>query len=236
MRNANVLGGLTASLLIAPSAAFAQGTSSLRFEAVTIKHAENFDMPTRPFWGRASWWNGQCTGGPGTNNPGILKCKTVSFANLVGQAYRLGPLQFVAQPWMESTSFKIEARVPAGGNQEQLRLMEQNLLAERFKLAVHFAKAEMAAYEMTVSRSGPKFRPTLNPKLGDGGESTGGGGGGMIGRHSMDQLASLLSYYMDRPVVDATRVRLSPTARRPLRPFTISSGSSWNGRRARSTC
>jgi uncharacterized protein (TIGR03435 family) len=59
---------------------------------------------------------------------------------------------------MESTIFNIEAKVSAGATPEQFRLMEQNLLAERFKLAVHFVREDVVAYEMTVSQARPQVQ------------------------------------------------------------------------------
>jgi uncharacterized protein (TIGR03435 family) len=218
MRGAGIAASLSSLFLFAPSAAFAQSDdSSLRFEAVTIKYSYSGNEGFDPFLlGRASRWDGQCTGGPGTPNPGFLKCNNVSFAQLVAHAYHLGPLQFVAERWMESALFKVEAKVPAEATQEQLPAMARNLLAERFKLAVHFIKAEMVGYEMTVAKGGPKFKAaTLKPKPGRGGQNWGGepwnmeslglGRAGIQGgQPSMDQLASFLSCFMDWPVVDKT--------------------------------
>ena len=39
--------------------------------------------------------------------------------------------------WVPDTRYDIEARAPASATKDQMRLMMQSLLAERFKLAVH---------------------------------------------------------------------------------------------------
>jgi uncharacterized protein (TIGR03435 family) len=49
-------------------------------------------------------------------------------------------------------------QVPEGATKEQFRLMQQNLLAERFKLAVHREKKEMPIYELVVANGGMKLR------------------------------------------------------------------------------
>ncbi len=72
---------------------------------------------------------------------------------------------------MQSSRFEITANISAGATQEQLRLMEQNLLAERFKLAVHFVKKEMQTYEMTVGKDAPKFKEWDETLARDGGGS-----------------------------------------------------------------
>jgi uncharacterized protein (TIGR03435 family) len=168
-----------------------------RFEAVNISRSGQHDMGAR------AGSNEDCSGGPGTSDPRHLKCD-VSFAQLVGLAYRLGPIQFGAQPWMESTRFKFEATVPAGATQDQVRIMERNLLAERFKLTAHFIKKTVAAYEMQVAKSGRKFKTAqLDAKL-KGSTFHGFGVVGVNNPLSMEQLASFLSNYLDLPVVDLT--------------------------------
>jgi bla regulator protein blaR1 len=84
-------------------------------------------------------------------------------------AYKLGPNEqqrqaAIAQfPKGLNTEFiEIEAR--AGGNptKDQVRLMMQSLLADRFKLAVHFETKDIAVLALTLvkpGQTGPKLRP-----------------------------------------------------------------------------
>ena len=39
--------------------------------------------------------------------------------------------------------------------------MMQNLLAERFKLAVHHEQKEMAMYDLVIAKGGPKLKETV---------------------------------------------------------------------------
>lgn len=215
--------------------------SSFKFESVTIKpgksrtldnlHTESCTRGMNACESGAFGPDG-CLGGPGTSDPGILRCD-VSFATLLTMAYQLGPLQFT--PPLESSWWEIEAKIPAGATDEQVRMMEQNLLAERFKLAVHFVKKEVGAYEMTIGKEGPKFKPwdyqiasAMRPRFGwvriDGPKPGAWKAadlrvpedhvwvelGDCDGHHqhrgeqSMKQLALYLSSGMDRPVVDET--------------------------------
>src|SRR5580658_9422556 len=125
-----------------------------RFTAVTIKGASsNGSALAQSFFGRASWWSGRC-GDDGSKRsksvPDSLESKcTLTLANLLGHAYRLNAAQFTADRWMESTWFRIQAKAPPGATEDQFRIMEQNLLADRFKLSAHFVKQEVVAYEMT---------------------------------------------------------------------------------------
>jgi uncharacterized protein (TIGR03435 family) len=65
--------------------------------------------------------------------------------------------------WVSSKPFFIEAKTPAGDHtKDQLRLMMQSLLADRFKLAVHFETHEMPVYALTAIKPG-KPGPGLQP-------------------------------------------------------------------------
>jgi len=62
--------------------------------------------------------------------------------------------------WAKNKHFEISARPPAGTTKDQMRLMMQALLAERFKLVLHFETQEMPVLVMTLMKPG-----TLGPKL-----------------------------------------------------------------------
>ncbi len=196
------------------SAGPSSSLAAARFTAVTIKAAAPDESASaRSFFGRASWWSGRCEdSGPkkirSVPDSFAAKC-AVTFANLLGHAYRLDAAQFTADPWMESTWFRIQAKAPPGATGDQFRIMEQNLLADRFKLSAHFEKREVVNYEMTVMRGGPKFLPAAKqPSNGLRGLTVGFGIDGtsvlMGDAVAMDQLTSFLSYFLDWPVVDAT--------------------------------
>jgi bla regulator protein BlaR1 len=94
---------------------------------------------------------------------------------LIGLAYNLPPVskaQIVGGPeWIDKTSYRIEAKIdqptyaamlkmsPAQRT-EQIRLMEQSLLSERFGLKVHFEGREQPGYRLVVAKGGPKLTPT----------------------------------------------------------------------------
>lgn len=65
--------------------------------------------------------------------------------------------------WVSSDVFEIEARAPISNpTKNQMRLMMQSLLADRFKLAVHFETREAPVLALTLvkpGKTGPKLRP-----------------------------------------------------------------------------
>jgi uncharacterized protein (TIGR03435 family) len=58
--------------------------------------------------------------------------------------------------------FEIEARAAGNATKDQMRLMMQSLLADRFNLKVHFETREVSALALTLDKPGklgPKLRP-----------------------------------------------------------------------------
>jgi len=62
--------------------------------------------------------------------------------------------------WVKDKRFDIVARAPGAATKDQMRLMMQSLLAERFKLAVHKETREAPVFALTLEKSG-----TVGPQL-----------------------------------------------------------------------
>jgi len=62
--------------------------------------------------------------------------------------------------WVDRDLFVIEARAEGNPTKDQMRLMMQSLLADRFKLKVHFETKELPVFALTLVKPG-----TLGPKL-----------------------------------------------------------------------
>ena len=62
--------------------------------------------------------------------------------------------------WIEADQFEIEAKAAGNPTKDQMRLMMQSLLAERFHLAVHYEVQEMPVYALTLIKPG-KWGPKL---------------------------------------------------------------------------
>ena len=76
-------------------------------------------------------------------------------------------LQLFRMPdWTDSERFDIEAK-PEGESRsvpvDEMRLMVQSLLEERFQLKVHREPREMSVYTLAVGNGGPKFKPSPDP-------------------------------------------------------------------------
>jgi uncharacterized protein (TIGR03435 family) len=128
-----------------------QATPSTRpeFEAASVKTA-----PLEPVDGIVIHFTG---GGPGTRDPGLFRCENCTPAELIMTAYDVQSYQ-ISGPDSLNTSLLISAKVPSGATKEQFRQMLQNLLAERFKLALHREKKDVAGYALALGKDGPKLK------------------------------------------------------------------------------
>lgn len=151
------------------------------------------------------------------------------------RAFGLQPYQLSGPAWLNADPFDIFANVPAGAPKEQIPLMFQALLAERFKLRFHRETQVAPVYALVVAAGGPKMKEPLpdDPNATEGFKVTGSGEkrvisgaitGGPFGRSTlsvangtlhtefasmtMESLAEYLSQgQVDLPVVDMTELK-----------------------------
>jgi uncharacterized protein (TIGR03435 family) len=83
---------------------------------------------------------------------------------LLTEAYGSGWDEVIGPSWIGDpfgpNIYVVDATMPPGTTKEQFRLMMQNLLKSRFRLAVHHEKRDLPGYELVVSKGGPKLKPT----------------------------------------------------------------------------
>ncbi len=144
-------------LLLACCCAAAFGQS---FEVASVKAA----TPQGPMGMQANQ-----KGGPGTGDPGSFSCLNCPLFWILSEAYGVQPFEYAGPDWVHELRFDFAAKVPPGASREVFQTMLQNLLVDRFKLAVHREKKEMPVYELTVARNGPKFRESVPPVSNDAG-------------------------------------------------------------------
>ena len=78
-------------------------------------------------------------------------------------AYKLSQSDLLGLPaWIYSDRFDIEARAPGNPTKDQMRLMMQSLLAERFKMRTHVEREMKPAFNLVLlkaGKTGPQLRP-----------------------------------------------------------------------------
>lgn len=192
--------------LLLVTAALAQ-PPRLEFEAATVKPA----APIGSYVPR---------GGPGTADPTHVNYRSLSMKNFLMAAYDLPIGRIMGPAWIDSERYDVTASLAPGTTKEQLAIMLQNLVADRFGMAVHRETRDMALFEISVEKSG-KLGPGLTPHV-EGGPAIGMKGmpppapGALLvnmgpGRREvfarkqpMSNLVTLLAAEFGRPVIDKT--------------------------------
>lgn len=126
---------------------------------------------------------------------------TLSF--IIQQAYGLRDYQLIGGPtWVSDGSrFDIQAKAAAATSDDQLKLMAQTLLADRFQLKVHREMRPVPVYALVIAKSGPKL---LTPKHGER-RHIESHPGFMSGTNvPMSSFIDEYSAKVDRPVIDKT--------------------------------
>ena len=172
------------------------------------------------------------------NPPGRFSATNITFRMLLRSAYNLPDFRMIGGPsWMETDRFDVEAtagQTSGPGSAAESRLMQQALLADRFKLRAHMETRDQPIYLLTIVRRDGKLGDRIKlagneclpitppagfppppppppggaPRDGPGCPSLFGTGNGAIsGRKlSIDRLASTLSPSVNRVIVDRTNL------------------------------
>lgn len=152
---------------------------------------------------------------------------------LVQNAYGVQDFRMSGGPgWIDTDRFNVEAKSDAGATFQQTQSMLKTLLEERFQLKVHTETRELRVYALIVARgdgqlgakllhSGPECRPITTPPgipaapPPPPGPAPAGGmmcpsmlmQGNVSGRNlTMERLATTLSPWVNRQVVDRTKL------------------------------
>ena len=180
-------------ILLIASAAFvrtAAGQTPAEFEVATIKPA-----PPQEF-GHVSThmnWDGH-----------RLDFANVNLKEMMARAYHVQQYQIMGPDFLETERFDVVAKFPDGSKGDQMPLMLQALLADRFKLAIHRQTKELPVYDLVVAKGGPKLKAAES----ESGTSKNSNGtrAHVVVNASMRRFAEFLSQEVNRPVVDKTNL------------------------------
>jgi uncharacterized protein (TIGR03435 family) len=160
-----------------------------------------------------------------TNN-GRFTATNVSLKNLMEyQAYGIPGNRILDGPkWLDSTKFDIEAKMDDsaadhlrtlahGPRRLETQAMFQQLLADRFTLAVHWETRELPVYDLAVAKKGPKLQPTKEATEGSGTSSHNSRSGseftakGVTLPELAEALTQELSRDLGRDIIDKTEIK-----------------------------
>jgi bla regulator protein blaR1 len=139
---------------------------------------------------------------------GSLTMEQQSLRECIVWAYNLTAASQINGPaWLDSEEYDIAAKADESTTTDQLRLMMQALLAERFKLTIRHATEQRPLYVLTVGKSGPKMREVQQePAHGFHVDQE----GNVLSYHmvtNMARLAEILPTFLDHPLLDKTGLK-----------------------------
>jgi uncharacterized protein (TIGR03435 family) len=128
--------------------------------------------------------------------------------DLINLAYWLHPKQLTGGPaWTESDKYDLTGKPDAPGQPsvDQMKMMIQKLLADRFQLKFHFEKRDLSAYAVGIAKAGAKITRSQDDAKGLPGWFFGRTASGMtltFRNSPMSQVTAILQNFLDKPVVD----------------------------------
>jgi len=140
------------------------------------------------------------------STPDSVTMRGATLQSAIAWAYHVMDYQVSGPDWLQSDRYDVVAKSAGPVTEDQLRVMAQTLVAERFKVELHHQTKELPAYVLLVAKNGPKFH-----------ESKGEGESSIqpdqkrmeiaVQRTPLSQLVELLSTLFRAPVVDMTELK-----------------------------
>ena len=85
-------------------------------------------------------------------------CTNVSLGKLLVESYGVKDYQVSGPDWLNTEIYDITATLPPGTTGDEVLLMIQALLADRFKLTLHRDSKELPVYALIVGKGGSKLQ------------------------------------------------------------------------------
>jgi uncharacterized protein (TIGR03435 family) len=140
-------------------------------------------------------------GGHATASGDRVSYENTTVKNVLARAYGVKGYQIDGPSWILTERYDIVAKAPDDTPKEQIPLMLQSLLTERFQLRVHREERLMPAYELIAGKGAPKLQKSEGALTYDM-----SGGRRELKNHSIVQLTDFLSSIVQRPVRDKTGI------------------------------
>ncbi len=193
-------------VLVFLAAAIGDAQTQPTFAVASVRPSNSADQ--RPFF---------------TFDAGQVTANNVTVKRLIQSAYGIKDFQVSGgQGWIGTDLFDISAKPESPVKPDQIMLMLQSLLAERFQLVIERSTKDMPVYALVLAKNGPKFKAAQEsdpniPELRGGPEPPAGSPRlrmsivrrGRLTSQGADMagLAAQLSNVLGRSVVDKTGLR-----------------------------
>jgi uncharacterized protein (TIGR03435 family) len=177
---------LAVPLLLFAGAAVAQPSAPPAFEVASIKLAASTD----PYHWDASL--------------GAIRMRGINLKQCLMAAYQVQDFQVSGGPgWVESERYDIDGKAEGPAKQDELLLMLQTLLTERFQLKLETKTKPADGFQMVVAKGGLKIKPDRS----EGKAAIQVTWSRMtVARYPMGGLAQTMSHMLGVPVSDETGI------------------------------
>lgn len=143
----------------------------------------------------------------GRSTPGGMEMRNTTLNTLVRSAYGLNEFQLVGGPkWAGSAKFNVVAKIPMGTTRDQMPLMIQSMLADRFKLEFHRETRALQEYALEVAKGGSRLQDATEEDKAHAGTSQ-GPRQIKAGSATLSDLARMLISVVGAPVLDRTGIK-----------------------------
>jgi uncharacterized protein (TIGR03435 family) len=148
-----------------------------------------------------------------------LRARSTRVLDMILYAYNVRPFQVSGNTRLPNPPnlFDVDAKVEGSHGEDDVRLMFQSLLRDRFKLATHWETRTLDGYRLTLPKGGAKLHPVaphgiarlgrLNIPVREGAVflMVGGDGGHMMSNASpISKLMATLTSFLQAPIIDET--------------------------------
>ena len=148
-----------------------------------------------------------------------LRARSARVLDMILYAYNVRPFQVSGNTRLPNPPnlFDVDAKVEGSHSEDDVHLMFQSLLRDRFKLATHWETRTLDGYRLTLPKGGAKLHPVaphgiarlgrLNIPVREGVVSmmVGQDGGHLMSNAApISKLTSMLTSFLQMPIVDET--------------------------------
>jgi uncharacterized protein (TIGR03435 family) len=187
LRSAALLAACLAALWHLARADAQQASTPVTFEVASVKRNTSPPVLDQPRISKAG-----------------VRLLQYTLSELVMRAFNVKFYQIIGPSWLNADYYDVIAKAPDGTNVQQIPLMLQNLLVDRFQLRFHRETREFPAYVLLVAKDGAKLIPfemTDDPLAA---ERVRVSSSGHIEVKTLKNLANALRTCLERPVFDLT--------------------------------
>ncbi|HEY3738494.1 MAG TPA: TIGR03435 family protein [Bryobacteraceae bacterium] len=166
--------------------------------SVAALSAQNFDIASV----KRSAQGGGTDVLPPQPDPMRINYPGVTLKSVIAFAYSVTPEQIAGPKWLGDERFDIVATLPSGATPQQIPVMLQHLLADRFGMTVHEENKTTSFFALVPAKGGTKLKsvekPEINATVDLQSDNI------QLKGYTMPAFAQFLSTSMGHPVVDET--------------------------------